>query len=79
MTPHFSGTDPNAVAAALYHSLDILHGTIQSSAKNFATAAQSLSLWAQQLKKIEYWANGAGWEMARKRAMERYKLEHPNP
>jgi hypothetical protein len=75
LMPHLSGTVNNAIAFSLHESLERLHGTIHASATSFATASQTLSYWAHQVKGLEDSANDAWWYVARKRAQEQLELQ----
>lgn len=76
MMPHLSGTVNNAIAFSVHESLERLHGTIHASATSFATASQTLSYWAHQVKALEDSANDAWWDVARKRAQEQLQLQN---
>jgi hypothetical protein len=77
LRPHHSGTESNAVEFALYASLERLHGTVLSGSRNYREAAETLRSWAVQFRGISRWANDAGWVIARRRAIERYRAAHP--
>jgi hypothetical protein len=76
LMPNLGGTAPNAIAFGLYASLERLHGTILSAARNYAAASETLLAWAVQLKQLEDAADDAGWDVARRRAILQHQIEH---
>lgn len=75
--PNMTGTVDNAIAAALFSSLQTLRGTTLSASRNYAEAADTLKWWAEQLRGISRWAHDSAWAILRGRAWERYRAEHP--
>lgn len=73
--PNLGGTGSNAVAFAFHQSLERLHGTLLTAARNYATASETPAYWAYQLKQLEDSANDAEWHVARKRAALRLQLQ----
>ena len=63
------------VEFTLYVSLERLHGTVLESARNFATASQTLAYWADHLKPLEDKAYHAWWYVAKKRAVEQLQVQ----
>ena len=74
-TPHTTGTGSNAVAFAFYQSLERIHGTLLTAARNYSTASETPAYWAYQLKQLEDSANDAAWYVARKRAAQRLQQQ----
>jgi hypothetical protein len=79
VTPHLSGSELNAIAFAMHRSLDLIHGTVLAAARNYATASETLTWWADQLKQLEDSANDAGWYVSRKHAVQRLQQQQASP
>jgi hypothetical protein len=77
VSPNTSGTADNAIAFALYNSLEKLHNTTQSASQNYADTAATLTWWAEQFRGLGRWANDSAWAILRGRAWDRYLAEHP--
>ena len=75
LMPNLSGTADNAMAFALHRSLELLHSAVLEAARNYATASETLTYWADQLKQLEDYAEDAGWHVARKRAALKLQIE----
>lgn len=75
--PNRTGTADNAIAAALYSSLQTLRGTTLAASQNYAEAADTLNWWAEQFRGISRWAHDSAWAILRGRAWERYRAEYP--
>jgi len=73
--PNLSGTASNAVALAMYISLEKLHSRIFAASNTYGEAAVTLEYWAYQLKELEFAANDLGWEMARLRRRKEIEAE----
>ena len=74
LMPHQEGTADNAIAFALYRSLELIHGTILSASRNYKEASATLRFWALQLEKLAGSANDLAWFAARKHALLNYRI-----
>jgi Domain of unknown function (DUF4157) len=75
LRPNTSGTVDNAIAFAVYRSLELIHGAVHSASQNYMTASTAMTDWASQLKGIADLANGYAWDAAQKRAALSYQLD----
>ena len=66
--PDASGTANNAIAFALYVSLEKLQGTITSASRIYSEAAEVLRQESTQLEGIEKLANDMGWDISQAKA-----------